>query len=91
MLKTLFHTDPASFVPMGGVLPTLSVKLQISDDEAGAVIGKGGETVRAIKADTGVMIKVVPQREMPATVRYRLCVCMDPLFSNPDLVGAAVS
>ena len=75
MLRTVLTTDAQSFVPPGGALPNLSVKLAVSDGQAGAVIGKGGDTVRQIRADTGTLVKILPQREMPPGVRVTLASC----------------
>ncbi len=68
IFNALLRGDPSALSPGPGV-PGICLKLQVTDNEAGAIIGRGGEGVRKLRADAGGNIKVVPSKEMPPGVR----------------------
>ncbi len=68
IFNALLRGDPSALMPGPG-LPGVCVKLQVTDNEAGAIIGRGGEGIRKLRTDTGVNVKVTPTKEMPPEVR----------------------
>lgn len=49
--------------------PTVSIKLLFSNQAAGILIGRGGETIRSFQETSGAMVKLAPHNELfPGTV-----------------------
>ena len=66
-------TDPSSFTgAFFGRAPTaesVTLRLLVGNLQAGAVIGKGGDGIKSIRAHSNTNLKVFPIKDMPPGVR----------------------